>query len=74
MHLISKFNKITCFLLSVIDIFSKYAWVIPLKYEKDMFFKKSLMNLIAKQTNNFDKKNSKEDPKFKFDDHARVSK
>ena len=27
------------------------------------------MNLIAKQTNNFDKKNSKEDPKFKVDDH-----
>ena len=27
MQLISKFNKGTCFLLCVIDIFSKYAWV-----------------------------------------------
>ena len=31
MQLISKFNKGICFLLCVIDIFSKYAWVIPLK-------------------------------------------
>ena len=32
------------------------------------------MNLIANQTINFDKKNSKEDPKFKVGDHAKVSK
>ena len=31
MQLISKFNKGISFLLCVIDIFSKYAWVIPLK-------------------------------------------
>ena len=31
MQLISKFNKGFRFLLCVIDIFSKYAWVIPLK-------------------------------------------
>ena len=31
MQLISKFNKGVYFLLCVIDIFSKYAWVIPLK-------------------------------------------
>ena len=31
MRLISKFNKGICFLLCVIDIFSKYAWVIPFK-------------------------------------------
>ena len=31
MQLISKFNKRIRFLLRVIDIFSKYAWVIPLK-------------------------------------------
>ena len=30
-QLISKLNKGTRFLLCVIDIFSKYAWVIPLK-------------------------------------------
>ena len=34
MQLISKFNKGFRFLLYVIDIFSKYAWVLPLKDKK----------------------------------------
>ena len=34
MQLISKFNKGFRFLLCVIDTFSKYAWVIPLKDRK----------------------------------------
>ena len=34
MQLLSKFNKGLRFLLCVIDIFSKYAWVIPLKDKK----------------------------------------
>ena len=34
MQLISKFNKKFRFLLCVIDIFSKYAWVIFLKDKK----------------------------------------
>ena len=34
MQLISKFNKGFKFLLCVIDIFSKYAWVVPLKDKK----------------------------------------
>ena len=34
MILISKFNKVFSFLLCVIDVFSKYAWVIPLKRKK----------------------------------------
>ena len=34
MQLIIKFNKTICFLLCVIDIFSNYAWVIPLKEKK----------------------------------------
>ena len=29
MKKISKFNEELCFLLSVIDMFSKYAWVLP---------------------------------------------
>ena len=33
-QLISKFNKGMRFLLCVIDIFSKYAWVVPLKDKK----------------------------------------
>ena len=34
MQLISKFNKGFRFLLCVIDAFSKYAWVVPLKDKK----------------------------------------
>ena len=34
MQLISKFYQESRFLLCVIDIFGKYAWVIPLKDEK----------------------------------------
>ena len=44
MKLISKFNKAFRFLLCIIDIFSKYAWVVPLKDKNVlvllMFFKK----------------------------------
>ena len=37
MQLISKFSKEIRFLLCVIDIFTKYAWVIiPLKNKKDI--------------------------------------
>ena len=34
MQLISKFNKLISFLLYVIDIYRKYAWIIPLKDKK----------------------------------------
>ena len=34
MQLICKSNKGFCFLLCVIDIYSKYAWVVPLKDKK----------------------------------------
>ena len=34
MQLISKFNKGFRFLLCAIDIFSKYAWIVPLKDKK----------------------------------------
>ena len=34
MQLLSKYNKGIGFLLCVIDIFSKYAWVVPLKDKK----------------------------------------
>ena len=35
MQLISKYNKGIRFLLCVIDLSSKYPWVIPLKNKKD---------------------------------------
>ena len=34
MQLLSKFNKGYRFLLCIIDIFSKYAWIVPLKDKK----------------------------------------
>ena len=34
MQLISKFNKIIRFLVCITDLFSKYAWFIPLKDKK----------------------------------------
>ena len=34
MQLVSKFNKGFRFLLCVIDLFGKYAWVVPLKDKK----------------------------------------
>ena len=36
MQLISKFNKGFRFLLCAVDIFSKYAWVVPLKDKKGL--------------------------------------
>ena len=44
MQLISKFNKGFIFLLCVIDIFSKYAWVVPLKDKKGV----SIVNAFQK--------------------------
>ena len=44
MQLISKFNKGFRSLLCVIDIFSKYAWVIPLKDKKGV----SIVNAFQK--------------------------
>ena len=36
MQLISKFNKGLRFLLFVIDIYSKYPWVVPVKDKKEI--------------------------------------
>ena len=47
MQLISKFNKGFRFLLCVIDIFSKYAWVAPLKDKKGV----SIVNAFQKILN-----------------------
>ena len=41
MQLISKFNKVFRFLLCVIDIYSKYAWVVPLQDKKGIRITKS---------------------------------
>ena len=55
MQLISKFNKGFRFLLCVIDIFSKYAWVIPLKDKKWV----SIVNAFQKILKESDRKPNK---------------
>ena len=46
MQLISRFNKGIKFLLCVIDIFSKYAWVILLKDKKGVIIVNALENVL----------------------------
>ena len=50
MQLLSKYNKGIRFLLCVIDIFSKYAWVVPLKDKKGISIVKTFQ-IILKQSN-----------------------
>ena len=50
MQLLSKYNKGIIFLLCVIDIFSKYAWVIPLKDKKGVSIVKAFQSIL-KQSN-----------------------
>ena len=50
MRLISKFNKGFRFLLCVINIYSKYAWGIPLKDKNGTTITNAFQNLIANQT------------------------
>ena len=46
MRLISKFNKGIRFLLCVIDIFSRYAWVFPLKDEKGVIIVDAFQKIL----------------------------
>ena len=50
MHLLSKYNKGIRFLLCVIDIFSKYAWVVPLKDKKGVSVATAFQSIL-KQSN-----------------------
>ena len=45
MQLLNKFNKIICFYFFVVDIYSNYAFVIPLK-------KKQVLQLVMLFTDN----------------------
>ena len=49
MQLISKFNERFTFLLCVIAIFSKYAWVVPLKDTKGVSIVYAIQKIIDKQ-------------------------
>ena len=48
MQLISQFNKGFRFLLCVIDIFSKYAWVVPLKDKKGISIANAFQKILDK--------------------------
>ena len=50
MQLLSRYNKGIRFLLCVIDIFSKLAWVVPLKDEKGISIVKAFQSIL-KQSN-----------------------
>ena len=50
MQLISKYNKEVRFLLWVIDIFSKYAWIVPLKVKKGVSIVGAFQQIL-KQSN-----------------------
>ena len=55
MQLISKFNKGFRFILCVIDIFSKHAWVVPLEDQKGV----SIVNAFQKALNDSNRKPNK---------------
>ena len=48
MQLISKFNKRFKFLLCVIDIYSKNAWVVPLKDKKCVSIVNAFQSILKK--------------------------
>ena len=55
MQLVKKINKGFRFLLCVIDIFSKYAWVVPLKDKKGI----TITNAFQKVLKESNKKSNK---------------
>ena len=46
MQLISKHNKGLKYLLSVIDLFSKYSWIVPLKGKKSATITNAFQNIL----------------------------
>ena len=50
MQLISKSNKGVRYLLCVIDLFSKYAWVVPLKIKKGVSIVAAFQSILTQST------------------------
>ena len=48
MQSLSKYNKENKYLLCAIDLFSKYAWVIPIKDKKGVSIVKAFQKIISK--------------------------
>ena len=55
MEVIKKFNKGIRFLLCVIDIYNKYAWVVPLKDQKGV----TIVNTFEKKLDDSKRKPNK---------------
>ena len=58
MHLLSKYNKEIRFLLWVIDFYSKYAWAVSLKDNKN-YYSKRITNVSQKASDDSSHKTSK---------------
>ena len=52
MQSISKFNKGIRFLLCVINIFSKYGWVVPVKDKKDITIVNAFQKILDNSRGN----------------------
>ena len=50
MHSLSKYNKIIKYLLFAIDLFSKYAWVIPIKDRKETSIVNAFKKIISEKS------------------------
>ena len=49
MQSLSKFNKKFKYLLCAIDLFSKYAWAIPIKDKKGTSIVNAFKNIVSKR-------------------------
>ena len=56
MQLIIKFNRGFRFLLCVTDIFSKYAWVVPLKDKKGINITNGFQKILKESNRNMDRR------------------
>ena len=51
MQSLSKYNKVIKYLLSAIDSFSKYVWVVPIKDKKGVSMVNAFQKIISKGRN-----------------------
>ena len=49
MQSLSKYNKENKYLLCAIDLFSKYAWVVPLKYKKGTSIVNAFQKILSEE-------------------------
>ena len=62
MQLLSKYNKGIRFLLCVTDVFSKYAWVVPLKDKKGISIVKAFQSILNQSNSRKPNKSTKVAP------------